>query len=73
MNHVCVRIYDEYMSAHVILGRMQNENIACYLADELSHTIGPFLSTPMGGIKLMVAEQHVERARSILKELDTAS
>lgn len=61
------------MSAHIILGRLQNESIACYLLDELMHTLGPFLSTSMGGIKLMVAEQQVERALSILNHLDSVS
>ncbi len=68
MKHICIRVFDNYMSAHIILGRLQNESIACYLVDELSHTIGPFLSAPVGGIKLMVAEQQTERALSILQE-----
>jgi hypothetical protein len=70
MKHVCIRIFDDYMSAHIILGRLQNESIVCYLNDEITHTIGPFLSTPMGGIKLMVAEQQTERALSIIDQLD---
>ena len=70
MKHICIRIFDEYISAHIVLGRLQNESISCYLLDELTHTIGPFLSTPMGGIKLMVAEQQTERALSIIEKLD---
>ena len=73
MKHQCVRIFENYMLAHIVLGRLQNESVACYLQDELMHTLGPFLSAPMGGIKLMVADQHVERAQKILEEFDKVS
>lgn len=73
MNHHCIRIFENYMLAHIVLGRLQNDFISCYLQDELTHTLGPFLSTPMGGIKLMVAELHVERANALLEEYDGAS
>lgn len=72
MKHHCLRIFDNYMLAHIILGRLQNDSISCFLQDELMHTLGPFLSTPMGGIKLMVAEEHVERAQALLDEYDRA-
>ena len=71
MKQVCIRVFDNYMSAHIILAKLQNESIACYLVDELSHTMGPFLSAPAGGIKLMVAEQQAERALSILNQLES--
>lgn len=61
------------MLAHIVLGRLQNEYVTCHLEDELTHTLGPFLSTPFGGIRLMVAEQHVERAKTLMEEYDRSS
>lgn len=72
MKHHCIRIFENYMLAHIVLGRLQNEFVTCYLQDEMTHTLGPFLSTPLGGIKLMVAEQHIERAKALLEEYDRA-
>ena len=61
------------MLAHIVLGRLQNDSINCFLQDELMHTLGPFLSTSMGGIKLMVDEEEVERAQALLEEYNDAS
>ena len=60
------------MLAHIVLGRLQNEFVNCYLKDELTHTLGPFLSPSLGGIRLMVAAEHVERAKTLLEEDDQA-
>lgn len=73
MKYHCIRIFENYMLAHIVLGRFQNDFITCYLQDELTHTLGPFLSSPMGGIKLMVAEQDLERAQALLEDYDGAS
>jgi hypothetical protein len=68
MSFVAISTYDNYISAHIALGRLQAEYINCYLQDEYTVTIDPFLSNAIGGIKLMVAEAQVERAISILKD-----
>jgi putative signal transducing protein len=65
-----VRSYDNYIEAHLILGRLQDEFINCHLLNENSVTIDPFLSNAIGGIKLMVAEPQVERALEIIKETE---
>ena len=48
------------------MGRLKEEFINCYLLNENSVTIDPFLSNAIGGIKLMVAETQAERALEIL-------
>ena len=68
MSFVVICTYDNYIPAHIALGRLQSENINCYLQDEYSVTIDPFLSNAIGGIKLMVAEAQAERALSILQD-----
>lgn len=66
MNFVQLRSYDNYIPAHIALGRLKEEYINCYLQDEYNVTINPFLSNSIGGIKLMVAESQAERALEIL-------
>jgi len=70
MKLITVRSYDDYISAHIIMGRLSEENINCFLKDEHSVTIGPFLSNMIGGIKLMVPEPQVERALELLNEFE---
>ena len=73
MRFIAVRSYDNYISAHIILGRLKEEYINCFLQDEYSVTIDPFLSNAIGGIKLMVAESQAERAIELLDSFEPPS
>jgi hypothetical protein len=66
MKFVAIRSYDNYIPAHIAMGRLKEEFINCYLENENSVTIDPFLSNAIGGIRLMVAENQAERARKML-------
>jgi len=70
MSFVEVSSYDNYIDAHLMLGRLRDEFINCYLLNENSVTIDPFLSNAIGGIKLMVAETQAERALDIIREIE---
>ena len=73
MNFIEVRSYDNYIEAHLMLGRLRDEFINCHLLNENSVTIDPFLSNAIGGIKLMVAEPQSERAIQLIKEIENKS
>lgn len=70
MKLIAVRSYDDYISAHLMMGRLKEESITCFLKDEHSVTIGPFLSNIIGGIKLMVPESEFEKALELLNEFE---
>jgi hypothetical protein len=70
MKFVLLCSFDNYIPAHIAFGRLKEEFINCYLQDEYSVTIDPFLSNAIGGIKLMVAETQIDRAREILENQD---
>ena len=68
MNFVLLQSYDNYISAHIALGQLEENDINCWLKDENTVTIDPMLSNAVGGIKLMVAEIQAQRAAAILNE-----
>ena len=70
MQFVPVYSYDNYISAHIAMGRLEEDNIKCWLKDENTVTIDPILTNAVGGIKLMVASLQAERAISILRKLE---
>ena len=70
MNFVLLCSYNNYIDAHITMGRLEQENIRCHLQDEYTVTIDPFLSNAIGGIKLMVPAVQVERALQILRGED---
>ncbi len=63
MEYVIAAVFDNYINANVTLGRLQEENISCWLKDE--NTI--IVTRAVGGIQLMVAASQLERAQSIIK------
>ena len=68
MEFILVQSFGSYIDANIILGRLQNEGINCWLKDENLVSTIPLLTNATGGIKLMVAEDDVEKAKSLLQE-----
>jgi len=70
MNFVLVRSFDNYISAHIAMGRLKEDGIDCWLKDENTVTIDPILTNAVGGIKLMVDTSQLEKAAAILRTVD---
>jgi Putative prokaryotic signal transducing protein len=67
MNFTQFGSFDNYINASILLSRLQQEGIQCYLKDEFTNTI---LFNAVGGIKLMVADMDLERAKSLISGSD---
>ena len=67
---VPVRSFDNYIPAHIMLQRLEAEGIRAHLQNEHTITIDPFLSNAVGGIKLMVYKDQVERALELVEEFE---
>ena len=70
MQTVILKTFDNYFSANIILTRLQDAGINCYLKDEYTVTIDPILSNAIGGIKLAVAIEDAVTARKMLAQFD---
>ena len=68
MKFIVAQVYNNYIDANIILGRLQEEEINCWLKDENTVTITPMLTNAIGGIKLMVPEPQAERAFELLRK-----
>lgn len=67
---VPVRSYDNYIPAHMMLQRLEEEGIKAYLQDEYTVTIDPILSNAIGGIKLMIYREQIERATELISHFE---
>src|SRR5215213_8839851 len=65
-----LRSFDNYLYANILLSRLKDEGFNCYLKDENTVTIDPLLSPAIGGMKLMVVENEVGRAISLLDQIE---
>lgn len=63
MNYAHIASYDNYITANIILGHLQEEGIDCLLKNE-----DEVFVNAVGQIKLMVAESQKEKALLLLKE-----
>jgi hypothetical protein len=70
MKTVTIKTFDNYFSANIILGRLQESGIPCYLKDEYTVTIDPILSNAIGGIKLVVNEADESDALKLLEQFN---
>ncbi len=61
-----IRTYDNYIEANLQLNLLKDLGIDCYLQDEYTITIDPFLSPAIGGIKLVVQEKDFSKAQELL-------
>ena len=50
----------------MMMQRLEDEGIKAYLQDEHSVTIDPILSNAIGGIKLMIYEEQLDRAMRLI-------
>jgi hypothetical protein len=64
------QVFSNYIEANIVMGRLEEEGIECWLQDENMVTTAPFLGNAVGGIKLMVAEKDFARTIELLKEFD---
>jgi predicted RNA-binding Zn-ribbon protein involved in translation (DUF1610 family) len=69
MKTVILKTFDNYFYANLLLARMQNAGINCFLKDEHTVAVDPLISNAIGGIKVMVYEDDVPAATELLKTI----
>lgn len=69
LEFVILKTFDNYIEAHMLLTRLNEEGFNCWLKDENIVTLNPVLANAVGGIKLMVAKDEKETAEKILEQL----
>jgi len=67
---ITIKVYDDYISASITKDRLEHEGVFCFLKDEQTITMNWLWSQALGGIKLQVRQEDVDRALAIIK-LDT--
>ena len=67
---VTVRTFYNSFKAHIILTKLENEGIACYLKDDTTVIMDPIISNAIGGIKLQVKEEEAGAASELLRQFD---
>ncbi len=59
------QVFSDAIQAHMLFNKLDSEGIECYLYDENIVSINPFLDAAVGGIKVMIKEEDLEKATLI--------
>ena len=70
MEFFSVHNFSNYMDAHIAMGKLKDEGINCWLMDENTVTVFPIWTNAVGGIKLMVPNVEVVKAKAIIQKLE---
>ena len=69
MEFVIVETFDNYIDANLTMGRLEEAGIHCWLKDEEMVTLTPMFGNAIGGIKLMVEKNDIDKSKEILDAL----
>ena len=70
MEFVVLHSFDNYVDAHLLMSRLESEEIDCWLKDEDTVTTMPIWTNAVGGIKLMVKKEDLVHAAEIFNETE---
>ncbi|GER60312.1 hypothetical protein ULMA_24200 [Patiriisocius marinus] len=68
-----VAVFSYSSEAKIIRGRLEADGIQTFLSDELTIDTDPLVSNAIGGIKLKVLTEDVEKAREVLDSISAYS
>lgn len=71
MDFVLLQSFDNYIDAHIVKGRLEDQGIHCWLKDEnlSSLIVDPVLTNAVsGGIKLLIPKDQLQAAIDILNQ-----
>jgi hypothetical protein len=71
MGLVLVKTFDNSIDAHILIAKLESEDIKCYLVDENIMSVNPLFNIAVGGIKVKINEKDVEKVRTILSDIET--
>jgi len=72
MELVTVRTFSNYISANILLAKLRNGGVECYLKDEHTVTMDPALTYAVGSIKLVVRKEDAPEVISLLAQFDAS-
>lgn len=68
MKLVAIKIFQNPTEAHIVKGKLESEGIYCFLENENYYTLKPFYKAENDGIRLMIHEEDLERAKALIAE-----
>ena len=73
MNQITLKTFDNSIDAHILMARLESEDIECFLIGDTINSIYPSLDFTSNGVKLKIFERDYDKAIKIINDLYDAS
>ena len=70
MELITIRTFNNYFLANILLTKLRDAGIHCYLKDEYTVTMDPLLTNAVGGIKLVINKKDSQEVFELLQHFD---
>ena len=69
MNQITLKTFDNSIDAHILMARLESEDIECFLIGDTINSIYPSLDFTSNGVKLKIFERDYDKAIKIINDL----
>lgn len=66
MELVTLQTFYTSFEAHLLKTKLENEGIMCFVFDDTMTGLYPIFSSPIGGVKLKISSEDIEKAEELL-------
>ena len=73
MNQITLKTFDNSIDAHILMARLESEDIECFLIGDTINSIYPSLDFTSNGVKLKIFEIDYDKAIKVINDLDNSS
>lgn len=70
MSLVTLKTFDNSIQAHLMKSKLESEGVICYIFDENMISYNPIYNIALGGIKLKINEQDLNKASDIINVIN---
>lgn len=67
MELVTLQTFYTSFEAHLLKLKLENEGILCFVFDDAMNGLYPLFSSPIGGVKLKINSEDIEKAEELIK------
>ncbi len=71
MGLITLKTFYHSFEAHILKTKLENEGIACCIFDETMMGLYPIFSSPIGGIKLKINEQDLNKVTVLMEQWES--
>ncbi len=73
MNQITIKTFNNSIDAHILMARLEDEGIECFLIGDTINSVYPSLDFTSNGVKLNIFERDYEKAVLVLKQIATTA